>query len=136
MYAILADGTKVVNCAPTSTCDEIFVMRDTEAEAIEARQLFTYKNSETIKLYAEAEDESTEDVLMQMATHLKLDPDTRVERNDAENCFVAIVTTGIKTQFEILQDQINDLQDVVIALDEEVRELKAAIENNKEEEVE
>lgn len=105
-HIILSDNTRIDNCSNSATAHNIVAIRDTYEEAGAVMDLFTSENSETIKVYDE------NDTLVETGINLKLlDNVTIMKSNDKIQIEILLHD---KTEIELLQDQIAELQEAVI----------------------
>lgn len=103
---ILADGTIIDNCTDSTTSNEIYALRSSYETAGAVRDLFTTTNSKTI----EVQDEEGK-IVTKGADLVLLDGCTITTTDDG---YVCQIRTRIKTETEIMQDQIAELQEAVI----------------------
>ena len=114
-YVLLADGTKIENCNDSTTSNSIFAVRDTYEDAGAVRDLFTEENAVVIRVFAPAEKEGEEDVEMVVGSNLVLLDGAKLTKN-ADGKFVCEINTRVKTENELLNDRISDLEDIVVDL--------------------
>lgn len=103
---ILADGTVINRCTDSTTANSIFALRDTFAEAAAVRDLFNKENSKVIRIETEAGEEVT------TGSNLVLLPDCILA--EVPDGVQAEIKTRYKTEIELLQDEVTELQEVVI----------------------
>lgn len=103
---ILTDGTIINNCTDSTTSNEIYALKDSYGDAGAVRDLFTTKNSSTIVV----KDEN-DDIVAKGINLVLMNGATIIPENDK---FICIIKTRIKTETEIMKDEIAELQEVVI----------------------
>lgn len=103
---ILADKTVIPNCTDNTTSTEILAVRPTYGEAGAVRDLFTPENS--IRIEVKNEDDET--VVLNSDLVLLEGADL----NETENGVICRVRTRVKTELELMHDEIAELQEVVI----------------------
>ena len=105
-YVVLADGTRINNCSASTTSHAILALRDTYEEAGAVRDLVTDEGAETVVVY------NDDETVVETGTNLKLvDGANLLPSGDKILCEISFRD---KTEIEILQDQIAELQEVVI----------------------
>lgn len=117
-YVILADGTRIDNCTETTTSNEIYAVRDSFAAAAAVMDLFTKDNCKTVQVFNENNE------LVTMGSDLSLNPGMDIHHEEDAPDYIACVTLRNKSEMEVLQDQIAELQDAVINLDARVKVLE------------
>lgn len=117
-YVLLADGTRIDNCTENTTSNEIYAVRDSFAAAAAVMDLFTKENCRTVQVFNERDE------LVTMGTDLSLNPGMDIHHEEDAPDYIACVTLRNKSEMEVLQDQIAELQDAVINLDERVKVLE------------
>lgn len=103
---ILADDTRIDNISDSSSADAILAIRENYGEAGAVRDLFTAENSTSFKIL----DEKGEEVVVAGEVVL-LDG---AQLYPTEGGVIAQINFRPKTDVEILQDEVKELQDVVI----------------------
>ena len=105
-YVILTDGTRINDCSNSTTGHAILALRDTYEEAGAVRDAVTDENAETVKVF---NDDGTE---IETVFNLKLvDGASLLPSGNKIQCEI---TFRDKTEIEILQDQIAELQEAII----------------------
>lgn len=107
-YVVLADGTRIDNCTDSTTCNEIYALRETEAAAGEVLSLIDADNATAIRVYDASNDE-----LLSTGVDLKLiDEGTIVP--SATGGFICVIKTIKKTDIEIMKEEIAELQEAIL----------------------
>ena len=103
---ILADDTRIENCSDSSSVNSIIAVRGTYGEAGAIRDSFTEENSGVIRI----EDEEGNPIAS--SGSLILLPDVTL-RETAGGVIVEVRLRN-KTEMELMQDQIAELQEAII----------------------
>lgn len=108
MYkVILFDGTEITNCLDGTTSDVIRHGGETYAEAASVMDIIRDENASVIRV----EDE--DGTVISSSGNLALIPGGTLEVDTAGNK-VCIINLRHKTEMEIIQDQIAELQEAII----------------------
>lgn len=105
-YVILGDGTRIDNCSNSTTSHSILALRDTYANAGAVRDIITQEAAEVVKVFNE------DDTVVETGTNLKLVDGANLIVSGED--IICEITLADKTEIEILQDQIAELQEVII----------------------
>ena len=103
---ILADSTIITNCTDSTTSNEIYALRSTYGEAGAVRDLFTAENSKVITVTDE------NDTVITKGTNLVLLDGATI--TPADDGYVCQIKTRVKTETEIMKDEIAELQEAII----------------------
>ena len=114
-YVLLADNTRIDGCNDSTTSNSIFAVRDTYEDAGAVRDLFTSENAQVIRVFAPAEEEGGEDVEMVVGSNLVLLDGAKLTKN-ADGKFVCEIDTRVKTEMELINDRLTDVEDIVVEL--------------------
>lgn len=106
MYIKLTDGTIINNCAEGTTSDTIIHTGETYADAVSILNDMTEDNSSSIRVYNENDEE------VASGGNLVLNDTATVGTEDGAK--VCVVTLRHKTNEEIMQDEIAELQEAII----------------------
>lgn len=106
MYALLTDGTRVEGLSASSTASSLLAIREDYGKAGAVRDLFTKENSGTVRLFNDDGSEAG------VGTNLKLMDGATLRQS--LDCVLCEITFTFKTELEILQDEITELQDAII----------------------
>ena len=103
---ILADDTRIENCSDSTSVNSVVAVRGTYSEAGAIRDLFTEENSSIIRI------EDHEGNLVASSGSLVLLPGVSIR--DTAGGVIVEVNLRNKTELEIMQDQITELQEAII----------------------
>ena len=103
---ILKDGTQINNCTDSTTTNEIYALRESYEQAGAVRDLFTAENASVIEV-----QDSEGEVITRNANLVLIDGATI---NPSDDGFVCVIKTRVKTETEIMKDEIAELQEAVI----------------------
>lgn len=105
-YIKLADGTVIQNCAEGTTSDNIIHTGETYADAVSIMDDVTAENTSTIRVY------NADDEVVTVGTDLVLNEGATIgETDDYKFC---TITLRHKSEMELMQDQISELQEAII----------------------
>ena len=103
---VLTDGTRIEGCSDSTTVNSVLAVRETYEAAGAVRDLFTDENSGAIRILNSDGTEYT------TGSGLKLLDDAALRATvDGVICEISLRN---KTEIEILQDQIAELQEAII----------------------
>lgn len=108
-YIILADGTRIENLRDDTTVNDIWAIRSSYEEAAGVRKLFNKDNASVIQVYTEGGD------MVDRAANLILKEGCIVSET-SEGVFECHIETRLKDRFDIIQDQLSEIQDVILEL--------------------
>lgn len=103
---ILADGTRIENISDSSSVDAILAIRENYEKAGAVRDIFTTENSTSFEIV----DEEGQQIAV--ASEVVLGDGAQLY--STEGGVICQVNFRPKTDVEILQDEVKELQDVVI----------------------
>lgn len=103
---ILADGTIISNCTDSTTTNEIYVLRESYGDAGAVRDLFNQTNASLIKVEDENGDLLTKNANLVLLEDVSISP--------VDGGYVCLIKTRVKTEMEIMKDEIAELQEAII----------------------
>lgn len=103
---VLKDGTEIVNCTDSTTSNEIYALRSTFAEAGAVLDKVTPENASCVKVYDADGNLITEGSDLVFVDRFSI----RKVDNGVEVAFF----TRVKTEMEVVHDEISELQEVVL----------------------
>lgn len=106
-YVKLSDGTIIQNCDDRTTAYEIFVIRDTNAEAASIADLMTRNNTRAIKVF-----DSDSDQLISSANDLKMVGRVIVEEGGSK--VIGQVMLHPMDRLDIIEEEIAELQEAIL----------------------
>lgn len=103
---ILSDGTRIDGCSDSTTVNSVLAIRETYGEAGAVRDLFTDKNTGAIRILNE------DGSVYATGNSLKLLDDATLRAT--VDGVICEITLRNKTELEVMQDQISELQEAII----------------------